>query len=183
MALLLTGTQDQALLSRVVHEAVTAAGGAVPVAALPQVMYFLLVKGVPMRYRFDIQGHGALCEDVLKDVNRLAADGILELSQEGGEALVHAQATRRELENEHTTFLEEHGETVQFTVSTLQSYRRDDLEVLAWVDFACRWIRGKAQTPGLADVAKRLDGVALPKDALSLEEAFAKLRAVGLIEV
>ena len=80
MSLCLTGTQDHSLLAMVVQEARRAAetwGGFVGRTAVQKMMYFLKATGVPMTYRFDIYHYGPFCEEILRDVEWLIADGVI----------------------------------------------------------------------------------------------------------
>jgi uncharacterized protein YwgA len=80
MNLLLTGSRDQALLALLVQEAgdaVRRTGGYVGRTAIQKMMYFLQVRGVPMRYRFDIHYYGPYCDTISRDIEWLLADQVV----------------------------------------------------------------------------------------------------------
>ena len=80
MTLLLTGRREHALLASVVQEAsqrVEETGGYLGRTALQKMMYFLQVRGVPMRYRFDIHYYGPYCDAISRDIEWLMADEVV----------------------------------------------------------------------------------------------------------
>src|SRR4051812_26829490 len=78
MALVLTGSWEQALLTATAQAAAPEGGsGYLGRTALQKILYFLQILGVPMRYRFEIYHYGPYCDRIYRDVELLLADGVL----------------------------------------------------------------------------------------------------------
>lgn len=80
MGILLTGTQDQALLAFVIAEARKVADrhrNYLGRTAVQKIMYFLKIAGVPMRYRFSIHHYGPFSDQILSDSELLIVDSVI----------------------------------------------------------------------------------------------------------
>ena len=143
MSLCLTGTQDHSLLAMVVQEARRAAetwGGFVGRTAVQKMMYFLKATGVPMTYRFDIYHYGPFCEEILRDVEWLIADGVItDLSDKPEKYSNYAPGEAiAELLSKHEKQIEPCREHVRQIVRAFVPMRPERLELIATLDYLYR---------------------------------------------
>jgi uncharacterized protein len=143
MTLLLTGTEDHAVLAMVIKEAQAAAGsrgGFVGRTAVQKIMYFLNAVGVPMNYRFDIYHYGPFCETILRDVEWLIADGVVvDRSNQADKYSNYAPGPAiNELLNVHEGALRVVEGKIKSIAGALAKMRPEKLELFATLDYVYR---------------------------------------------
>jgi hypothetical protein len=146
MSLLLTGSQDQALLAMAIqeaHEEAQKQRGFVGRTAVQKIMYFLKAIGVPMDYRFDIYHYGPYCEEVSRDVEWLMADEVIaELSDNRAKYSNYAPGPAMwELLSGHEESIKPFRADVQAIVRALVPLRPERLELIATLDYLYRMKR------------------------------------------
>jgi hypothetical protein len=80
MTLFLTGSWQQGLLALVVNIGAPSAavkGQYLSGVAIQNAMYYLKARGIPMGYKFDYNRYGAICQDIVTDMEWLAADEVI----------------------------------------------------------------------------------------------------------
>ena len=187
MALVLTGTWEQALL-------VVAASAAAPESnngylgrtALQKILYFLQISGVPMRYRFEIYHYGPYCDRISRDVELLLADGVLKDASSNPEKYSNYRPgdAAEELLQPHKDRLNEYRATITNVVKALLPFQPGHLEILATLDYLYRQLRaGGGQGPWKERVMSRFVDVKKDKyDQAEVGNAYDSLVRANLIE-
>lgn len=83
MDIYLSNRKERAIMAyaiKKVHEihSKRSEGGYLGRTALQKIMYFLVRKGVPLPYKFEIYHYGPFCSDIYHDVDCLQVDGIIQ---------------------------------------------------------------------------------------------------------
>ena len=189
MALLLTGTQDHALMAMVIQEAHKTAkrhGGFVGRTAVQKIMYFLKAIGVPMGYSFDIYHYGPFCQEILRDTEWLEADEVIaDKSPQRQEYSDYApEKALDELLKRHSRALEPYREKVQALVQTLIPLRPERLELLATIDYIYRQqLASGGNGPWKASVVSKFLGIKGDKfRQQEVEEIYDAMAEAGLVE-
>ena len=143
MSLLFSKTRDQALLAFVIKEAserAQSSGTFVGRTALQKMLYFLNIQGVKMAYRFSIYYYGPFSENILRDVDWLMADGVLEdkSSDPNRYSNYSPGPAIDELISMHEESIESDRQTIQTVVSALIKLKPDQLELMATLDYIYR---------------------------------------------
>jgi len=142
MGLLLTGTQDQALLAFVISEARKVADqhrSYLGRTAVQKIMYFLNNAGVPMRYRFVIHHFGPFCEQILSDSELLIADSVIEDQSTKPKYSDYAPGEALdELVTLHRQAIEPWRETIENAIRNLAPFDADIMEATATLDYIYR---------------------------------------------
>src|SRR4051812_6896627 len=115
MALVLTGTWEQALLVVAAEAAAPeSTSGYLGRTALQKILYFLQISGVPMRYRFELYHYGPYCDRISRDVELLLADGALKDASSNPEKYSNYRpgVAAGELLQLHQTRLAQHQATI-----------------------------------------------------------------------
>lgn len=144
MALALTGTWEQALLTTVAQVAAPENNnGYLGRTALQKILYFLQISGIPMRYRFEIYHYGPYCDKIYRDVELLLADGVLiDVSANPGKYSNYRPAeAAAELIQLHRSHLEPYLTLLTTVVKALLPFKPDHLEILATLDYLYRALR------------------------------------------
>src|SRR5437763_925651 len=142
MALQLTGTWEHALLAATV-KAASAAGatGYLGRTALQKILYFLHTSGVPMRYKFDLYHYGPYCDRISRDVEWLAADGVLKDASTNPEKYSNYRPGPSVDELLRLHSLDQYQELINSVVKALLPLRPEDLELFATLDYIYRQLR------------------------------------------
>ena len=164
MALVLTGSRDQALVAAVVQASeetiIDRRGAFVGRTALQKMLYFLDFVGVPTRYRFDLHYYGPFCADILRDAEWLVADEVIK-EQSGQPDRYSSYAVGPALEEileQHRAFLDEHQREIQAVAHALAPLRPDELELLATLHFIFRQETSKGNRGPYRDtIVKRFE--------------------------
>lgn len=189
MAILLTGTRDQALLAMVIQEAHQIAKqqrGFVGRTAVQKIMYFLKAIGIPMDYSFDIYHYGPFADEILRDMEWLQADGVItDQSQKPDVYSDYAPAQMiQELLDRHSDSLEPLRGKVRNLVQVLIPLRPERLELLATLDYIYRQERAsRARGPWKDSVVERLlqlKGNKFPEK--EVEKTYDQMTKAGLTE-
>lgn len=152
MSLLLTGSEDHALLALAIQEARKAADrneGFVGRTAVQKIMYFLNVLGIPMNYRFSIHHYGPFCEDILQDTDWLIADSVIADQSNVLEKYSNYAPgiAINDLLSAHSDFVAQWRSAVQSVVQALMPLKPERMEEIATLDYVFR--QEKATTGGL----------------------------------
>jgi hypothetical protein len=187
MALVLTGTWEQALLVSVAQvTALESNSCCLGRAALQKLLYFLQVSGVPMRYRFDTYPSGPYCERIVRDVDLLLADGVLQEASANPEkcSRLVPGAAAAELTRLHSVELEQQGNTVKSVVKALLPFNPGRLEMLATLDYLYRQLlAGGGSGPWKERVIARLLEIKKDKfDRAAIDAAYAAMAGANLIK-
>lgn len=187
MALVLTGTWEQALLAATAQAADPSnSGGYLGRTALQKILYFLQISGVPMRYRFDIYHYGPYCERIYRDVELLLADGALRDASSNPEKYSNYKPgeAAEELLQQHQAALDPHRKTITSVVKALLPFKPEHLEILATLDYLYRQLRaGGGQGPWKERVLARFLEVKKDKfDKVEVASAYDSLVGANLIE-
>ncbi|MBM4071095.1 MAG: hypothetical protein FJ271_19435 [Planctomycetes bacterium] len=149
MSAFLSGTWEHALLAKVVKEAAAVAqneGGYLGRTAIQKIVYFLQVRNVPMRYRFDVHHFGPFCDTILADTEWLMADGVIvDNSPDPGKYSKFMPGSAcDQLTAKYSEKLRGHEGTIRNTVKALLPLQPDHLELIATLDYAFRETRATA---------------------------------------
>lgn len=187
MALQLTGTWEQALLTATAQTA--AQGGCegfLGRTALQKILYFLQISGVPMRYRFELYHYGPFCDLIPRDVEWLLADGVLkDISPNPAKySNYRTSDDAPELMDLHKEDLDKHRETIDTVVKALLPLQPDHLEMLATLDYLYHQLRaGGGDGPWKARVIDRF--MQVKKDKFprpDVSSSYDTLVRAGLIQ-
>ena len=189
MTLLLTGSREHALLAMLVQEAgaaVQQSGGYLGRTAIQKIAYFLQVRGVPMRYRFDLHYYGPFCDTVSRDLEWLLADKAVvdqSLNPEKYSNYRLGPATD-ELLALHSQELEPHRKTVKDVVRALHPFDPQRLELVATLHYLYReQTASRRSGPWKEAVVARFREVKGGKfSAEAVSETYDRLVAAGLLK-
>ena len=187
MALILTGTWEQALLAATAEAAAPLSGsGYLGRTALQKILYFLQISGVPIRYRFEIYHYGPYCDRITRDVELLLADGVLKDTSPNPDKYSNYRPgdSASELLRQHQEKLAEFKATISGVVKALLPFKPDHLEILATLDYLYRQlIAGGGAGPWKDRVLSRFKEVKkdkFPSDEVS--NAYDSLVSAKLVE-
>ena len=189
MSLLLTGTQDHALLALVIQEAREAADsnkGYVGRTAVQKIMYFLQALQVPMNYRFDIYQYGPFCDAILRDTEWLMADGVVkDRSTNTGKFSDYATTeVIEELVGPYRECLKPYQEVVHTMVQALVPLEPTQLELIATLDYLYRKEKASGRTHAWKETIiarfKEVKGDKFSDGKVA--QAYDVLADVGLVE-
>ncbi|MBW3540004.1 MAG: hypothetical protein KY476_07035 [Planctomycetes bacterium] len=187
MTLRITGTQDHALLALVARETaeiLDRRGGYLGRTAFQKIVYLLQVRGVPMRYRFDIHFYGPYCDEISRDIEWLVADGVLaDHSPHERYSNYVAADNADELIAAHPN-LAPHTRTVGEIVTALLPLEPDRLELMATLHFAYRQLKASGRgTPSRDAVRSRLRALKGEKfQEAQIEDAIDRLSTIGILD-
>lgn len=156
MSLLFVGNRDQALLALVIQEAQQAASeynGNVGRTAMQKTMYFLKMSGIEMNYKFDIYRFGPFCEEIVRDIELLVADGVIEDRSDDHKKFSDygSGESIEELLSKHTGVLEPIRESIRAVIKVLIPLDTRKLELVATLDYLYRQQRATAYQGTLMD--------------------------------
>jgi uncharacterized protein YwgA len=187
MKLYLTRSWEHALLARVVKEAAQVSqedGGYLGRTALQKIAYFLQVRGVPMRYRFEVCHFGPFCSEILDDTEWLAADAVVvDKSPQTGKYSKFAPGPACDaLLGEFSEQLGRFEEIVTDTVKALLPLEPRHLELIATLDYAFREMKGTlGKKPPKSKVLARFRDFKADKFTVKeVEETYERLESAGL---
>lgn len=140
MALLLTGKWEHALLAAAVREAGGApAAGYLGRTALQKVLYFLKIRGVPMRYEFDIYHYGPYCDAISRDVEWLMADEVVKDQAPSARYSNYRPGPAcAEIIQRYMEQIDQHRPVIQEVIRALLPLEPERLELMATLDFVHR---------------------------------------------
>ena len=153
--------------------------------AIQKLLYFMNILGVPMRYNFDIHHYGPFCSSVMHDVEWLLADSVIEeCSQESRYSLYVPGESWQELAKQYRQPLEQYREPIQQVCRTLSDRSPRELELIATLDFAFRWVRaGVGNGPWKTLTIEKFNSIKKEKfDDAEIDTSYDSLVRAGLIE-
>lgn len=153
--------------------------------AIQKLLYFMKVRGVPMKYSFDIHHYGPFCANIMHDVDWLMTDGVIEdQASEARYSNYRPSAGWHELEEQFHDDLAENQEIISEVCEAMGELTPEALELVATLDFSYRWVRARGGCgPWKNATIEKFKRV--KKDRFSdeaIEESYETLVEAGLIE-
>jgi uncharacterized protein YwgA len=190
MTLLLTGSREHALLAMLVQEAgnvAQQAGGYLGRTAIQKMTYFLQIRGVPMRYRFDIHYYGPYCDAISRDIEWLMADGVVAEASNHPEKYSNYKPgpALDEVLALHTADLEPYRSTVRDVVQALLPLNPERLELIATLHYLYREQKASGRRgPWKETVLSRFHEVKKDKfPAAEVSRTYDQMVAARLLEL
>lgn len=174
MTLLLTGDREQALLALVIKEArqvADAEDNYVGRTAIQKIMYFLKIRGIAMKYRFEIHHYGPFCQNIVTDLEWLTADNVIkDQSTNPGKYSNYApDAAMEEILGVVSDLTEEERKIITDTTAELSRLKPKELELFATLDYLLREVTATGKKDDLKEaVIKRF--VEVKKDKFTRDE-------------
>jgi len=111
-------------------------GGFLGRTALQKIMYFLVRKGVPLPYGFEIYHYGPFCSEIYHDVECLQAEGVVRDKGPSEKYWNYAPGPRMdELIGQFEGELEPFQEPIREVVNLFADMRPEVLELIATLDY------------------------------------------------
>lgn len=154
-------TVKQAYVALVVQEAGEVPGNegrSLGRTTLQKVLYFLQVRGVPVRYKFDVHHFGPFCAEILQDAEWLSAFDVIEDNSDSPEKHSDYRITDSgaKLLDTFAQDLQSHRATVKSIVSALVPMDTDELELISTLHYVFREIAAsKEESPSREEVKTR----------------------------
>jgi hypothetical protein len=150
MTLFLAGSWQQGLLALVVNVGAPSAaanGQNLSGVAIQNAMYYLKARGIPMRYKFDYSRYGAICQDIVTDLEWLAADEVIkDQSTNPGKNRHYTPGTAiNEILEFVSDLTPEERKIITDTTTELTRLSPNELEILAGLDYLLRDVRATGQ--------------------------------------
>ncbi|MEQ1933096.1 MAG: hypothetical protein ABL962_04360 [Fimbriimonadaceae bacterium] len=167
-------SQDQAILADVIRRS-EALGHKLGRTALQKIPYFLMRRGVPLVYSFDLYHYGPFCQEILWDAEMLSSMGAIidEGGHNGGSKYIAGEKIVG-LTSEHQAFLDANASDIDEVVKLLAPLDATRLEIVATVDYLYRYvIAGGKPGPHKSEVLRRF--MEAKPQYLSREELVSKL--------
>ena len=174
MTLLHSGTWLQGLLAIVVKEGcpnAAANGRYLSRVAIQNTMYYLKIRGIPMRYKFDYNRYGPICQDIVSDLQWLTADNVIkDMSSDPGKYSNYApDKAMDEILELVSGLTPEERKTITDTTTELARLSPNDLEILAGMDYLLRDVRATGQKVRVKEtVIERF--IQIKRDKFTLQE-------------
>lgn len=112
--------------------------------AIQKLLYFMNVRGVPMKYSFDIHNFGPFCANVMHDVEWLLTDDVIQdRARDERYSNYKPSAGWDELSTQYKAKLDEHRDKIEEVCDALSDLSPDALELVATLDFSYRWVRAR----------------------------------------
>ena len=138
-------------------------GGYLGRTALQKIMYFLVRRGVPLPYRFEIYNYGPFCSDIYYDVECLEADHVVvnRAKNAGGRYWNYAPGDNIEdLLQEHYELLARYNGVVDEVAIIFADLSPQALELIATLDYLYQDERAKqGRSPDKTSVVDRFEQV------------------------
>jgi uncharacterized protein YwgA len=189
MTLLLTGTREQALLAMLVQEAsgvIQQGSGYLGRTAIQKMAYFLQVRGVPLRYRFDVHYYGPYCDTVSRDIEWLKADGVVtdDSANQQKYSNYRPGPALGEILTLHQKELGPHRQTVRSVVKALLPLNPERLELIATLHYLYREQKALGRPgPWKDGVVSRFQEVKKDRfPAMAVSRAYDEMAEAGLVE-
>jgi hypothetical protein len=157
MTLYLAKTIQHALMALTIKKAhgnfTSQSSGYLGRTALQKIMYFLVRRGLPLDYHFDIYHYGPFCQDVYHNVEWLIADGVVRDASENQAKYSNyvPDSQMDALLEKFESQVKEHEPIVDEVVSIFAELPPEDLELIATLDYLYQEERAKQIHPPKKD--------------------------------
>ena len=151
--------------------------------ALQKIMYFIVRKGVPLPYQFEIYNYGPFCSDIYPDVECLERNKVLvDNSNNLGTYWDYAPGENiDELLDQYRSDLEEYEDTINEVVQVFADLRPDTLELIATLDYLYQDEKArKGAHPEKPKVVERFLQVKEKFSRETVEKAYDTLLKLGI---
>ncbi len=154
--------------------------------ALQKIAYFLVVRGVPLDYRFDLYHYGPFCQDILHDAGFLEALEAIADSKDGymGGSKYKVTEHAESLMQEHEEFINVHTETIDSVVGLLAGLNATHLEYVATIDYFDRYVAAMERSGPRREEVLRRFFEAKPQregDRAQVEALYDRMAKIGMI--
>ena len=135
-----TLSSDQAVLAEVIRRS-EIQGHRLGRTGLQKIPYFLMRRGVPLGYSYDLHHFGPFCQEILWDAEMLELVGAISDDRGGyrGGSRYSTGDQFKEKIAEHQPFLDEHSKVIEEVVALLAPLGARLLEVVATIDYFYRY--------------------------------------------
>lgn len=149
--------QRQAFLVEVIRRC-EIVGHRIGRTALQKIPYFLVVRGAPVEYQFDLYHYGPFCQDILYDASLLESLGAIEDSRDGyyGGSRYKAGKNADALLKDYSEVIQANSTTLDEVIRLLAELDATSLEVVATIDYFYRYVSAmELPEPRKGEVLKR----------------------------
>lgn len=161
-------------------------GGYLGRTALQKIMYFLVRKGVPLPYTFEIYHYGPFCSDIYHDVECLQADGVvIDKAEPSDQYWNYAPGSNmQQLVSEFWECIKPYEAEIAQVASIFADLPPQDLELIATLDYLYQDEKFRyARPPEKRAVVDRFVGVKknkFPRE--QVEQMYDVLLKAGIFE-